>query len=106
MPQCGGSIQPHYVEFSIARRAAVVSWFFLVMGGAAALDPAYLGKALLWFVGPLLLIAGAILTLIGGHQKAGSILSLVGYFIGRVLHPDCHGGVSNLRGAALGCRQK
>jgi hypothetical protein len=62
--------------------AAVVSWFFVAAGGLAALNPAYLGKALLWFswlfVGPLLLIAGAILTLIGAHQKAGSILSLVG----------------------------
>ena len=41
-------------------------------------------KALLWyswmFVGPLLLISGAVLTLTGMHQKAGSIVSLVGSF--------------------------
>ena len=65
--------------------AAIVSWFFVMVGGAGELTPAYLGKALLWFswlfVGPLLLIAGAILSLMGTHQKAGSILSLVGCFI-------------------------
>ena|SRR2546425_4058730 len=65
--------------------AAVVSWFFVGVGGAANLNPAYVGKALLWFswlfVGPLLLIAGAILTLMGTHQKVGSILSLVGCLI-------------------------
>jgi hypothetical protein len=65
--------------------AAVVSWFFVAVGGAGELTPAYLGKALLWFswlfVGPLLLIAAAVLTLVGTHQKAGSILSLVGCLI-------------------------
>jgi hypothetical protein len=69
--------------------AAVVSWFFVSVGGPADLRPAYLGKALLWFswlfVGPLLLIAGAIVTLVGNHQKAGSILSLVGCLILSVL---------------------
>jgi hypothetical protein len=61
--------------------AVVVSWFFVAVGGAANLNPAYLGKALLWFswlfIGPLLLLAGAVLTLIGRYQKAGSILSLL-----------------------------
>jgi hypothetical protein len=63
--------------------AAVVSWFFVtlvLLGGAPNL--AYIAKALLWyswlFVGPLLLIAGAILSLMGTHQRAGSVLSLVG----------------------------
>ncbi len=62
--------------------AGVVSWFFVGVGGAANLNPTYMGKALLWFswlfVGPLLLMAGGILTLTGAHQKAGPILSLVG----------------------------
>jgi hypothetical protein len=35
----------------------------------------------------------------GNHQKAGSI-----FIVGRVLHPDRHGGVSNLLGAARRCR--
>ena len=56
---------------------AVVSWLFVMFGGLSDL-----GKALLWyswmFVGPALLIGGAVLTLIGTHRKAGSILSLVG----------------------------
>ena len=60
--------------------AAVVSWFFVSIGGAAELTFAYLSKTLLlfsWlFIGPLLLIVGAILSL-GTHQRAGSILSLI-----------------------------
>lgn len=43
------------------------------------------GKDLLWyswiFVGPLLLMSGALLTLIGTHHKTGSIVSLVGCFV-------------------------
>jgi hypothetical protein len=62
---------------------AVVSWFFVMVGGASNL--AYIGKALLWFswlfVGPLLLLAGAIVMLTGTYQKVGSILSVVGCFI-------------------------
>jgi len=62
--------------------AAIVSWFFVAVGGAANLSLAYIGKAMLWFawlfIGPLLLIIGAILTLLGTHQKAGSILTMVG----------------------------
>ena len=65
--------------------AAVVSWFFVALGGAGELTPAYLGKSLLWFswlfLGPLLLIAGAVLTLLGTHQRAGSILSSLGCVI-------------------------
>jgi hypothetical protein len=65
--------------------AAVVSWFFVAVGGAANLNPAYISKALLWFswlfVGPLLLMAGAILTLTGTYQKVGSTLSLLGCLI-------------------------
>ena len=61
---------------------ALFAGFF---GNAPPWDPAVIGKLLLWFswlfVGPLLLIAGAVLTLMGTHQKAGSILSLVGCFI-------------------------
>ena len=60
--------------------AAVVSWFFVMVGGAGQLTFAYLSKTLLFFswlfVGPLLLIVGAIL-LLGTHQKTGSILSLI-----------------------------
>jgi hypothetical protein len=63
--------------------AAVVSWLFVMFGGVS--DLAFIGKALLWyswmFVGPLLLISGAVLTLIGTHYKVGSIVSLVGCFI-------------------------
>jgi hypothetical protein len=65
--------------------AAVVSWLFVGLGGAANLSSAYLGKALMWFswlfVGPLLLIAGTVLMLMGTRQKVGSILSLVGCMI-------------------------
>lgn len=65
--------------------AAFVSWFFVGVGGAASLSPSYLSKTIplySWlFVGPLLLIAGAVLTLVGTHPKAGSILSLIGCFI-------------------------
>ncbi len=64
---------------------AVVTWFFLVVGGASELTIAYLGKTLLWyswlFVGPFLLLVGATLSLIGAHQTAGSILSVVGCLI-------------------------
>lgn len=63
--------------------AAVVSWLFVMFGGVSV--PAFIGKALLWyswmFVGPLLLISGAVLILIGTSQKAASILSLVGCII-------------------------
>lgn len=63
--------------------AAVVSWLFVMFGGVS--DLAFIGKALLWyswmFVGPLLLIIGAVLMLIGTRRKAGSVLSLVGCFI-------------------------
>jgi hypothetical protein len=60
--------------------AAVVSWLFVAFGGAAELTFAYLSKSLLFFswlfIGPLLLIVGAIL-LLGTHQRTGSILSLI-----------------------------
>jgi len=63
--------------------AVVVSWLFVMFGGVS--DLAFIGKALLWyswmFVGPLLLISGAVFTLTGTHHKAGSIVSLVGCFI-------------------------
>jgi signal transduction histidine kinase len=63
--------------------AVVVSWLFVMLGGVS--DLAFIGKALLWyswmFVGPLLLISGTVLTLIGTHHKAGSVLSLVGCFM-------------------------
>jgi len=63
--------------------AAVVSWLFVMFGGVS--DLAVVGKALLWyswmFVGPLLLISGAVLMLIGTHRKAASIVSLVGCLI-------------------------
>ena len=53
--------------------AGVVSRLFVMFGGVS--DLAFIGKALLWyswmFVGPLLLISGAVLTLIGTHHKAG-----------------------------------
>src|ERR1035441_3948171 len=65
--------------------AAVVSWTFLALGGASLLNLTYIGKALVWFgwlfVGPLLLMTGAILTLMGTHERRGSILSLIGCFI-------------------------
>src|SRR5882724_5332145 len=64
---------------------AVVLWFCFAVGGIGYLTPSYLPKALLWFswlfVGPLLLITGAILALIGTHQRVGAILSLVGCVI-------------------------
>jgi hypothetical protein len=67
--------------------AGVVSWLFVMFGGVS--DLAFIGKALLWylwmFVGPLLLISGAVLTLIGTQHKAGSIVSLVGCFIVTVM---------------------
>jgi hypothetical protein len=63
--------------------AVVVSWLFVMFGGVS--DLAFIGKALLWyswmFVGPLLLISGAFLTLIETHHKVGSMVSLVGCFI-------------------------
>jgi hypothetical protein len=59
---------------------AVVSWFFVMAGGIGQLNFAYISKMLLFFswlfIGPLLLIAGAILSL-GTHQRTGSILSLI-----------------------------
>lgn len=61
--------------------AAVVSWLFVALGGAAELTFAYMAKALFWyswlFLGPLLLIVGAVLSL-GSHQRAGANLSLIG----------------------------
>ena len=61
----------------------VVSWLFVMFGGVS--DLAFIGKALLWyswmFVGPLLLVSGAILMLIGTHQRASSIVSLLGCFV-------------------------
>ena len=61
--------------------ASVISWLFVALGGAGELTLAYIGKALLWyswmFIGPLLLIAGAVLSL-GTHQRAGATLSLAG----------------------------
>jgi hypothetical protein len=63
--------------------AAVASWLFVMFGGVS--DLAFMGKALLFyswmFVGPLVLISGAVLTLIGTHHKMSSIVSLVGCFI-------------------------
>jgi hypothetical protein len=63
--------------------AGVVSWLFVMFGGVS--NPAFIGKALLWyswmFVGPLLLISGAVMALIGTQHKAGSIVSLVSCFI-------------------------
>jgi hypothetical protein len=67
----------------------VVLGFVALLGGffgnAPPTDPVIIGKLLLWcswlFIGPLLLIAGAILMLRGTHPKAGSILSLVGCVI-------------------------
>src|SRR5450432_2122035 len=62
---------------------AVVSWLFVMFGGLS--DLAFVGKALLWyswmFVGPLVVISGAVLTLRGTHRKAGAILSLVGCLV-------------------------
>lgn len=59
---------------------AVVAWFFVMMGGIGQLTFAYISKMLLFFswlfIGPLLLIVGAIL-LLGTHQRTGSILSLI-----------------------------
>jgi hypothetical protein len=59
---------------------AVVTWFFVMMGGIEQLTFAYISKMLLFFswlfIGPLLLIVGAIL-LLGTHQRTGSILSLI-----------------------------
>lgn len=46
-----------------------------------AIDKAFQWYSSLMFVGPLLLISGAVLTLIGTHCKAGSILSLVGCLV-------------------------
>jgi hypothetical protein len=66
-----------------------VSGLVLLAGGFLGtepdLNPAYIGKVLLlfsWlFVGPLLLVAGSLLMLMGTHQKLGSILSVVGCVI-------------------------
>jgi len=61
--------------------AGAMSWLFVALGGAGELTFAYIGKALLWyswmFIGPLLLIIGATLSL-GSHHKAGACLSLIG----------------------------
>jgi hypothetical protein len=61
--------------------AAVVFWFFVMAGGIGQSNFAYISKMLLFFswlfIGPLLLIVGAVL-LLGTHQKMGSILSLIG----------------------------
>src|SRR6266571_794790 len=70
-------------------------WGLIVLGFVALLagffgnvppwNPVVIGKLLLWFswlfVGPLLLIAGTVLMLLGTRQKAGSILSLVGCIV-------------------------
>jgi hypothetical protein len=60
--------------------AAGVSWFFVMAGGIGQLTFAYISKMLLFFswlfIGPLLLIVGAIL-LLGARQRTGSILSLI-----------------------------
>jgi hypothetical protein len=65
--------------------AAVVTWFFVMVGGAEGLTSAYLPKTLLWFswlfVGPLVLIAGAVLSRMANPRKVGWILSLVGRVI-------------------------
>jgi hypothetical protein len=66
--------------------AAVVSGFVALLAGffgnAPPWNPAAVGKLLVWFswvlVGPLLLIAGAILVLTSTHKKVGSVLSLAG----------------------------
>jgi hypothetical protein len=61
--------------------AGAISWLFVALGGTGELTFAYIGKALLWyswmFIGPLLLIAGATLSL-GSYHKAGANLSLIG----------------------------
>ena len=66
-------------------RIGLVSWLFVALGGAANLNPAYIGKALLWyswlFVGPLLLIVGAVLVMMGTRHRTGPVLSLVGCII-------------------------
>ena len=61
---------------------ALLAGFF---GNAPPWKFVVIGKLILWFswlfVGPLLLIAGTILVLMGTRQRVGSILSLVGCFI-------------------------
>jgi hypothetical protein len=61
---------------------ALLAGFF---GNTSPWNLEVIGKLILWFgwlfIGPLLLIAGAILTIMGTRQRAGSILSLVGSFI-------------------------
>ena len=64
--------------------AAVVFWFFVMAGGGGQLNLAYISKMLLFFswlfIGPLLLIVGSVL-LLGTHQRAGSVLSLIACII-------------------------
>ena len=61
--------------------AAVDSWLFIALGGAGEPTFAYMAKALSWywwlFIGPLLLMVGAVLS-VGSHQRAGANLSLIG----------------------------
>jgi hypothetical protein len=61
--------------------AAIVSWTFIALGGAAEVTVAYLSKTLLvysWmFIGPLLLISGALLAL-GTRHRTGSTLAVIG----------------------------
>jgi hypothetical protein len=61
--------------------ALFASWAFIGLGGAAELNFAYLSKTLLvysWmFLGPLLLIGGAILSF-RTHHRVGSILLMIG----------------------------
>jgi hypothetical protein len=58
---------------------ALLAGFF---GNAPPWDPMVIGKLLLWFswlfVGPLLLVAGAVLMLMATRQRLGSILSVIG----------------------------
>jgi hypothetical protein len=65
--------------------AAVVSWLFVTLGGAAEPTFSGLAKSLLWFswwfIGPVVLIAGALLMLRGNHQRAASLLCVLGCII-------------------------
>jgi hypothetical protein len=82
-------------SISIFLLAVGLLWGLIVLGFAALLAGFFgnappwifvvIGKLLLWFswllVGPILLIAGTILMLMGTSQRVGSILSLVGCLI-------------------------